>query len=481
MQKTIQIIILGFSVFVFFLGNLFNVVLSIPTFQKLSVGNSLSEFQAISLELREAVEGAEESGQSIENRIDVDKTARDLKRRNPAVDNIVVSLPDGRILLRLNDIGVERPGPPRREPDFSERGETAGAEPAAARPELMNGYYHALSPIRNAKNQMAGMVDVIVREETVLKRGHELIQWSLKRMAAFTLIASLFMVAALLIWVDYQVIRIPKRNICIILYLFLTCSQLLYSGYTVAVIESEKISDLVNKRVESSAAPAAESSDAGPRVDSGRGFQYARTVCAVIWKELNVMIADALTILVITFIFATELIVFLFILVDKFQKKHMKHVEISETDRRQSINSYSLIRPDAFIFCFAIDLSVSFLPLYSKELYTPIWGLSRDFVIGLPISSTMICACIAFITAGAWIDKYGWRKCHFRGVLFAGVGLFLSGIATTSAGFILYQGVIGFGYGLTFISYMAFVYAATNRRQQTIGFSVMSAGMFSGS
>ncbi|MCP4690649.1 MAG: MFS transporter, partial [Desulfobacterales bacterium] len=142
---------------------------------------------------------------------------------------------------------------------------------------------------------------------------------------------------------------------------------------------------------------------------------------------------------------------------------------------------YSLIRPDAFIFCFAIDLSVSFLPLYSKELYTPVWGLSRDFVIGLPISSTMICACIAFITAGTWIDKYGWRKCHFRGVLFAGVGLFLSGIARTSTGFILYQGVIGFGYGLAFISYMAFVYAATNRRQQTIGFSVMSAGMFSGS
>ncbi len=60
METKIKIRILAFSIFVFLLGNLFNVSLSIPTFKKLCNDNSLSGYRAISMELGSAIEESEE-------------------------------------------------------------------------------------------------------------------------------------------------------------------------------------------------------------------------------------------------------------------------------------------------------------------------------------------------------------------------------------------------------------------------------------
>ncbi|MFO7689038.1 MAG: hypothetical protein R6W83_00525, partial [Cryobacterium sp.] len=74
---------------------------------------------------------------------------------------------------------------------------------------------------------------------------------------------------------------------------------------------------------------------------------------------------------------------------------------------QQAVAHYGLIRPAAFLFLFGIDISVSFLPLHMGKLYQPIFGLSRDVVLGLPISVEMFFVMIALYAAGAWIDRRG--------------------------------------------------------------------------
>ena len=142
---------------------------------------------------------------------------------------------------------------------------------------------------------------------------------------------------------------------------------------------------------------------------------------------------------------------------------------------------YRLIRPDAFIYCFGIDLPVSFIPLYAEDLYSPILGLSKEYVMGLPISASMLLATIAFLVGGAFLDKKGWQKVHLAGILFTAAGQVISGLAGSVQVYIMARALNGFGYGLVFMAYMGFVYANTDDRNRTMGFATMSAGMFSGS
>jgi len=147
----------------------------------------------------------------------------------------------------------------------------------------------------------------------------------------------------------------------------------------------------------------------------------------------------------------------------------------------QKSKLYSLIRPDAFIFCFGIDLPVSFIPLYAEDLYTPIFGLSREYVMGMPISMSMLFTTLAFLAGGYWIDRKGWQHTHLWGILLAGSGQIISGMVPSVELFILSRAVYGFGYGLVFMSYMGFVYSNTGVENRTTGFATMSAGMYSGS
>ena len=144
-------------------------------------------------------------------------------------------------------------------------------------------------------------------------------------------------------------------------------------------------------------------------------------------------------------------------------------------------NKYILIRPDAFLFCFGIDLPISFIPLYAEDLYQPILGITKETIMSMPISVSMFFTTLAFLIGGFWVDKKGWQHAHWFGVFFAGIGQIFSGIASSALQFIFYRAVYGFGYGLVFLSYMGFVYSNTDERNRTMGFASMSAGMYSGS
>ncbi len=194
----------------------------------------------------------------------------------------------------------------------------------------------------------------------------------------------------------------------------------------------------------------------------------------LIWEHAEELMLDSLTVLVITILFVVEFIIFFMI----YMKTRL--AKAYPNDATQDADAYGAIRPAAFIYLMAISFSVSFLPLHLENLYEPIFGLSKNIIMGLPISVTMFCTMLSFIVGGIWMDKRGWHEPFLFGVALSAFGSFLSGIATDAVLFIACRGVVGLGYGLGLMASQGFIFANTDFATRAKGISHLVAGFYAG-
>jgi predicted MFS family arabinose efflux permease len=115
-----------------------------------------------------------------------------------------------------------------------------------------------------------------------------------------------------------------------------------------------------------------------------------------------------------------------------------------------------------------------------ERLYTPILGLSKEIVLGLPISTEMFFAATAIILAGVWLDKRGWKEPFLCGLMLSGLGTLYSWLAPDSMQFIASRGVVGLGYGLFWMACQGFVLANTGTEKTVQGLAVLFAGIYAG-
>jgi len=201
------------------------------------------------------------------------------------------------------------------------------------------------------------------------------------------------------------------------------------------------------------------------------GFISATISRQVVLSRLREIIWDSVTVLVISVLFSVELLILIF----PFMQKR----EIAPPEMRQI--HYGSIRPAAFLFLFGVDISISFLPLHMEKLYEPIFGLSRDLLMGLPISVEMFFAGITIFAAGAWIDRRGWHEPFLSGLLLSGLGVLYSWLAPDALHFILSRGIVGLGYGLSWMACQGFVISYTDESTKTQGLAQVFAGIMAGS
>jgi predicted MFS family arabinose efflux permease len=189
-----------------------------------------------------------------------------------------------------------------------------------------------------------------------------------------------------------------------------------------------------------------------------------------LYAKLKQTALDSLTVLVISILFLFDMLLLIFIVVEREM----------ETDDQPFKVHYGLMRPAAFIFLFGINVSISFLPLHMKDLYVPLLGLSRDMVMGLPISMEVTCAGLAIIFAGTWLDKRGWHEPFIVGLSLVGAGFFYSSLAPDAIHFILSRGVVGLGYGLALMAGQGFVIGCTDKESNARGLAQFFAGVYAG-
>ncbi len=200
------------------------------------------------------------------------------------------------------------------------------------------------------------------------------------------------------------------------------------------------------------------------------GYYVASISESAFWQRFKSVTLDYTTGIIISFLFLVEML----ILVSQFIKdKEKKSAEVPI--------HYSIIRPAAFLFLFGIDISISFLPLHMETLYEPLMGLSKEVVMGLPISAEFFCVGIAILFSGVWLDRSGWHQPFICGLFLAGIGVLFSWLASSALQFIISRAVVGLGYGLALMASQGFVIANSDENSKATGLAHLFAGIYCGS
>jgi MFS family permease len=190
-----------------------------------------------------------------------------------------------------------------------------------------------------------------------------------------------------------------------------------------------------------------------------------------IFRSLVSLIIDGITILFITVLVMVEILLLYL---------HML-VKCKDSRRARSRYEVGFVRPAMFIFLFAIDLSMSFVPLHMQSFDVEVFGLSRDIMLGLPVSAEFLFVGIFLLVAGVWMDRRGWHEPYFVGLLVVGVGSLCSWMATDALTFILSRALVGVGYGLSLMSAQGLVVSFGGKGGRARGFASLFAGLYSGS
>ena len=117
------------------------------------------------------------------------------------------------------------------------------------------------------------------------------------------------------------------------------------------------------------------------------------------------------------------------------------------------------VRIPLFIFAFAEELQKSFLPLFVREIYTPIPWLSESVVIGLPIVIYLGILAIASPFAGGWAERYGSRRLFLAGLVPSVAGFLGCAVAGSIEELMLWRGITALGYAMVTISCQDYVIA----------------------
>jgi predicted MFS family arabinose efflux permease len=205
--------------------------------------------------------------------------------------------------------------------------------------------------------------------------------------------------------------------------------------------------------------------------EKNKGFISTNTSKKIIFRKLIDTLLDSGAVIVISILFFVELLILVF-----------KYIERQSDDPlARRVPHFSVMRPAAFLFLFGIDISLSFLPLHMENLYVPIFNLSRDTIMGLPISVEFMFVGISILISGIWLDRRGWHEPFLSGVILAAMGILYSWLAPDAVHFIISRAVVGLGYGLALMAAQGFVITYSDWKSKAQGLAHLFAGIYAGS
>ncbi len=138
------------------------------------------------------------------------------------------------------------------------------------------------------------------------------------------------------------------------------------------------------------------------------------------------------------------------------------------------------MRGAVFLFIFASSLCYSFIPLHMDAIYQPLFGLSREMVLGMPLAFEMLGGGLVLVPVGWWIDRRGWHQPFLLGCVFTCLGMIFSALATGPLLFIAARTLTGVGYGMTWMSAQGFVLLKQDTKKRALAISNVVAGIYGG-
>ena len=130
------------------------------------------------------------------------------------------------------------------------------------------------------------------------------------------------------------------------------------------------------------------------------------------------------------------------------------------------------IRLPLFLFVFAEEISRSFMPMYIRDLYAPIAGLSVEMVVALPIAVFMGFIALVSPSAALASARLGNRRVFLMGLAPATVGFFLSAVAHNVYDFIVWRLVTAVGYAMVTMACQSYIAQVSQQQKRTQGLGV---------
>ncbi len=196
---------------------------------------------------------------------------------------------------------------------------------------------------------------------------------------------------------------------------------------------------------------------------------------------LRDMALDSATIIIVALLFSFILKDFFFLM----QNRKSISKPVSKMDSFDEANALRLIKVSTFFFMFAAFETLSFIPLFIKEVFQKapgiFAGMDANTVISFPVSSYMLGIMIAmFITIFALKNLTIRKRYVLMSALFI-VGSVLTILSSDMLILIIARFVAGFGFGGVLLSTSSLVIAYTSNRTRSQGFGTNAAASASAS
>jgi predicted MFS family arabinose efflux permease/HAMP domain-containing protein len=130
------------------------------------------------------------------------------------------------------------------------------------------------------------------------------------------------------------------------------------------------------------------------------------------------------------------------------------------------------IRLPLFLFVFAEEISRSFMPLYIRDLYAPVPGLSPELVMGLPIALFMLVIALASPSAALLANRLGARRVFLLGLVPATIGFIMSGLAISVYDLILWRAMTALGYAFITMACQGYIAQVSQQQSRTQGLGI---------
>lgn len=125
-----------------------------------------------------------------------------------------------------------------------------------------------------------------------------------------------------------------------------------------------------------------------------------------------------------------------------------------------------------FVFSFAEELQKSFMPLFVAEYYEPNSWISKDVMLGLPISVFMFVIAVCTPFAAKWVDRWGQKPLFMIGLIPAIAGYLGCAFANDSMDIVIARGVTALGYAVITISCQSYIAAVVTSENRAKGMAI---------
>ena len=201
-----------------------------------------------------------------------------------------------------------------------------------------------------------------------------------------------------------------------------------------------------------------------------------------IQEQLNSILFDAITVIMVAFIVSFELIRLMNLFITgKEDENAIADEAINDDLRRRRL---SIIRLTSFTFFFAALVPLSFLPILIQEINNSnpisILGSSQGTLLSLPISSYMIGIAIIILILGFISHTMSIRTTFLISMGFFAIGSIYTAYSPNIIHLIIARFIAGLGYGGGVINGTNLIVKYTDSENRTTGFGSWSAGFASG-